>query len=100
MFVRNAWYAAAMSHECASRPLARTILGEQVALFRTTDGRSVALQDRCCHRFAPLSLADVEDGGIRCRYHEMKFNPGGICIEVPGQEKIPPQLCVRAFPLV
>lgn len=47
MFVRNAWYAAAMSHECTSKPLARTILGEQVVLFRTTDERCVALQDRC-----------------------------------------------------
>lgn len=36
-----------MSHECTRQPLARTILGEQVVLFRTTDERCVALQDRC-----------------------------------------------------
>ena len=53
MFVRNTWYVAAFSHECTDRPLARTILGEPVVLFRTPDGAGVALQDRCCHRFAP-----------------------------------------------
>jgi phenylpropionate dioxygenase-like ring-hydroxylating dioxygenase large terminal subunit len=60
----------------------------------------VALQDRCCHRFAPLSLGDVEVDGIRCRYHGIKFGADGLCIEIPGQEKIPPQMCVRAYPLV
>lgn len=100
MFVRNAWYVAAFSHECTDRPLARTLLGESVALFRTPDGVCVALQDRCCHRFAPLSLGDVEADGIRCRYHGMKFNHQGTCIEIPGQSVIPAKMCVRAFPLI
>lgn len=100
MFVRNAWYVAAFAHECTDRPLARTLLGEPVVLFRTPAGECVALQDRCCHRFAPLSLGDVEADGIRCRYHGMKFSPQGACIEIPGQDKIPPKMCVRSFPLM
>ncbi len=100
MFVRNAWYVAAFAHECNDRPLARTLLGEPVVMFRTPAGECVALQDRCCHRFAPLSLGDVEADGIRCRYHGMKFSPQGNCIEIPGQDKIPPKMCVRSFPLI
>ena len=100
MFVRNTWYVAAFSHECSDRPLARTLLGEPVVLFRTPAGECVALQDRCCHRFAPLSLGDVEADGIRCRYHGMKFSPQGTCIEIPGQSAIPPKMCVKCFPLV
>jgi len=69
-------------------------------MFRTPAGECVALQDRCCHRFAPLSLGDVEADGIRCRYHGMKFSPQGNCIEIPGQDKIPPKMCVRSFPLI
>ena len=65
--IRNAWYVAAFAHECNDRPLARTLLGEPVVMFRTPAGECVALQDRCCHRFAPLSLGDVEADGIRCR---------------------------------
>ncbi len=102
MFVKNAWYVAAHASECGQQPqppLARTILNEKMVLFRTADGKPVALEDRCCHRLAPLSLGDVEVGGIRCRYHGMKFNPRGECIEIPGQEQIPPGTCVRAFPL-
>jgi vanillate O-demethylase monooxygenase subunit len=67
MFVKNAWYVAGMSVECTDKPLARTFLNEKVVLFRTAAGTAVALEDRCCHRFAPLSLGDVESHGIRCR---------------------------------
>jgi phenylpropionate dioxygenase-like ring-hydroxylating dioxygenase large terminal subunit len=100
MFVKNAWYVAATSRELLDKPLARVLVGERVVLFRTAEGVAVALEDRCCHRLAPLSLGDVEPGGIRCRYHGMKFNTGGQCVEIPGQDQIPPGMCVRAYPLV
>ncbi len=68
MFIRNAWYVAAFSSECNSdTPLARTLLSERVVLFRTPEGHAVALEDRCCHRLAPLSLGDLEADGLRCR---------------------------------
>ena len=41
-------------------PVARTFLGEQVVLFRGANGTPAALEDRCCHRAAPLSLGTVE----------------------------------------
>lgn len=101
MFIRNAWYVAATSNECSSeRPLARTLLSERVVLFRTPQGQPVALEDRCCHRLAPLSLGDIEEGGLRCRYHGMKFDAAGKCVEIPGQKNIPAVMCVRSFPLV
>jgi phenylpropionate dioxygenase-like ring-hydroxylating dioxygenase large terminal subunit len=100
MFVKNAWYVAATAVELADKPLSRKLLNEKVVLFRGADGHAVALEDRCCHRLAPLSLGDVEPGGIRCRYHGMKFDGRGQCVEIPGQDNIPPGMCVRAFPLV
>lgn len=100
MFIKNAWYVAATSEECTEKPLARTLLNEKVVLFRLPDGIAVALEDRCCHRLAPLSLGDVEEGGIRCGYHGMKFGSDGNCIEIPSQDVIPPGTCVRNFPLV
>ena len=100
MFIRNGWYVAAFSGECNSdKPLARTLLSERVVLFRTPQGRAVALEDRCCHRLAPLSLGDLEADGLRCRYHGMKFDATGRCIEMPGQREIPASMCVRSFPL-
>ena len=48
-------------------PLARTLLGEPVVLFRTGDGTPAALEDRCCHRQLPLSMGEVVGDGIRNR---------------------------------
>lgn len=100
MFVRNAWYMAAMAEECTQKPLARTLLNDLVVMFRTPAGLAVALEDRCCHRMAPLSVGDVEADGIRCRYHGLKFSPHGQCIEIPGQSQIPSGMCVRSYPLI
>ena len=30
----------------------------------------------------------------------MKFNDSGQCIDIPGQDIIPPGMCVQAYPLV
>ena len=101
MWIRNAWHCAGWASELtAEAPLARTILGEPVVMYRTEDGAPVAMEDRCCHRFAPLSKGRVEGDDIRCMYHGLKFDPSGACIEVPGAERIPPQFRVRTFPFV
>ncbi|MES2939834.1 MAG: aromatic ring-hydroxylating dioxygenase subunit alpha [Pseudomonadota bacterium] len=97
-FIRNAWYVAAWDHELqAGTPLARTLLGERVVLYRDAAGRPVALEDRCCHRAAPLSLGRVEGDCIRCMYHGLKFDANGRCVEIPAQAHVPPQAAVRAF---
>ena len=58
MWVRNAWYVAGWLPEFAAGPIhARTIIDRPIALYRTADGGLIALEDRCCHRFAPLSWA-------------------------------------------
>ena len=59
MFMRNCWYVAAWDHEIEDRPLGRILLNEPVVLYRKADGTPVALEDRCVHRQAPLSLGEV-----------------------------------------
>src|SRR5581483_7690444 len=98
-WVRNAWYVAAWEHEIEpGRIVARTIIDQPLVLYRTADGRLVALEDRCCHRFAPLSLGRLEGDDLRCMYHGLKFAPDGRCIEIPGQKQIPQSACVRRYP--
>ena len=46
----NAWYVAAWDHEVNRTILARTIAGRPLAIYRTEDGRPVALADACWHR--------------------------------------------------
>lgn len=98
-FAHNHWYAAAWATEVGDTPFARTILGEPVVLFRQPDGTIAALEDRCPHRLAPLSLGECADGGLRCGYHGMVFNGQGDCIGIPGQDIIPPTARARAYPV-
>ena len=98
MFIRNCWYVAAWDHEVpADGMLARTLLNEPVLLYRDTRGKVVALEDRCCHRAAPLHLGRKEGDCVRCLYHGLRFDPTGACVEIPGQERIPPQTRVRSY---
>ena len=99
MFLRNRWYVAAFSEDLAGKPLGRTLLGEPVVLFRLADGAPVALEDRCVHRQAPLSLGEVVGDALRCSYHGLCFDATGACVRVPGQRAIPPGARVRAYPV-
>jgi vanillate O-demethylase monooxygenase subunit len=100
MFVRNAWYVAAWDHELSRSMLRRIILEEPVVLFRTTEGKPVALEDRCCHRQAPLSLGKLVGNVVTCPYHGLQYDTTGSCIKVPSQEKIPSNARIRSYPVV
>lgn len=57
MFIRNCWYVIAWDHEIQADALfSRTVLNEPVLVYRLGGGGFVAMEDRCCHRLAPLSL--------------------------------------------
>ena len=44
MFLHNCWYVAGWSHDFSSeRPVARTMLGEPIVLYRKADGGIAAL---------------------------------------------------------
>jgi phenylpropionate dioxygenase-like ring-hydroxylating dioxygenase large terminal subunit len=99
-FIRNLWYVAAWSHELgAAAPIGRVILGEPVVLYRRGDGAPVAFEDRCPHRFAPLSLGRIEGDDLRCGYHGLRFGSDGACKEMPARAA-PPRLALRTFPVV
>ncbi len=99
-FVRNCWYVAAYADEVlATAPLQRVVLGEPLVLYRDKAGQVVALEDRCSHRFAPLSLGRIEGDGIRCLYHGLKFGPSGRCMEIPNQDTIPERAHIRSYPV-
>lgn len=100
MFLRNYWYVAATPAEVNNEPLARMLLGEPVVMYRTTDGRPVAFEDRCCHRRAPLSQGHVIGDTLQCGYHGLTFNADGECIAIPGQTTTPPGARVRTYPVV
>lgn len=100
MFAKNVWYVAAWSDEITSTPLARTILEQPVVLFRGQDGHVAAFEDRCCHRGLPLHHGEVVGDCLRCAYHGLEYDRNGICVRIPGQDKIPSKARVKVWPIV
>jgi phenylpropionate dioxygenase-like ring-hydroxylating dioxygenase large terminal subunit len=82
--VTRAWYVACESRELGARPLARTILGTPLVLFRGPGGKPAALLDRCAHRNAPLSLGRSVAGNLECAYHGWRYDTAGVCVKIPG----------------
>jgi vanillate O-demethylase monooxygenase subunit len=100
MFVRNAWYVAAWDHEIGRSMLRRIVLDQPVVLYRTVEGKAVALEDRCCHRQAQLSMGKLVGNIVQCPYHGLQFDPSGTCVKIPSQDRIPPSAKVKSYPLV
>ena len=101
MFLRNCWYVAAIDHELIDgKLLSRMLLGEHVLLYRGESGKVTALNDRCPHRGALLSRGRLEGDAVRCMYHGIKYDGSGKCVQIPGQDMIPPKLRVPGYPVV
>ncbi len=99
-YVRNAWYIAAWPEELEDGLVARTIMDRPLVFFRGPDGKVAALDDRCCHRGAPLSHGQVHEQGIQCGYHGLVFDGSGACVQIPGQDFVPATARVGAWPIV
>src|SRR5262245_15825844 len=100
-YLRNAWYVAAWSDDLGDGGLlGRTILKEPVVLYRMANGEVAAIQDRCSHRFAPLSMGKIVGGDrLQCPYHGLEFNAAGRCVLNPhGNKHISPRAHIRSFP--
>jgi vanillate O-demethylase monooxygenase subunit len=95
-YLRSAWYVAAWSQDLSDMPMAVSILGEPIVLWRAADS-VVALEDRCVHRLAPLSLGRCENARLRCMYHGFLYDSTGAVVEIPGQSTIPPKARVRRY---
>jgi phenylpropionate dioxygenase-like ring-hydroxylating dioxygenase large terminal subunit len=99
MFLRNAWYIGLWAQDLADKPVPKTLLGDKVVFCRLQNGSIAALEDRCRHRAAPLSKGEVEGDALVCGYHGLAFDKAGICVRVPGSERIPPNANIRSYPV-
>jgi nitrite reductase/ring-hydroxylating ferredoxin subunit len=72
----EAWWAVARSEEVTSAKPINVDIGDQpIVLWRDAQGNVRALEDRCPHRRAPLSLGCVLGNGmIQCGYHGWTYD--------------------------
>ena len=84
--LRRYWYPIARTPELSDEPvLAITLLGENLALYRTDSGNLGLVSQRCAHRGASLAYGIPEEDGLRCPYHGWKYSERGHCLEQPAE---------------
>lgn len=98
--IRNCWYVAGRRGEIGRPPIARRLLGIDVALYRTLAGEPVAVRNRCPHRSFPLARGRLDGDNLVCGYHGMAFNADGACVHMPALNSAPASATVRTFPIV
>jgi phthalate 4,5-dioxygenase oxygenase subunit len=102
--MRQHWLPVALVEEVAEpdgAPAEARVLGEDLVVWRDSDGR-VAVMDRACpHRRASLALGRNEEGGLRCLYHGWKFDVDGNVLEMvsePGGSALREKVVHRTYP--
>ncbi len=86
--LRRYWQPVALSSEVAEPdgpPIRVRLLGEDLILFRATDGTLGLVDAFCPHRRAPLFFGRNEECGLRCVYHGWKFDRTGACVDMPSE---------------
>lgn len=101
MYLKNAWYVAAWSHELGDELITRTICDLPVLLYRKENGTAVAIGNLCPHRFAPLHMGRKQGDTVQCMYHGMVFGESGACVLNPHRGGvISPAMRVPAYPVI
>jgi len=97
--LENDWHPVAASAAIGARPVAASLLGRALVLWRSRDGALHAWQDRCPHRGTRLSIGRIVDDKVECAYHGWRFGPDGRCVLVASQpdEKPPENAMVPAY---
>ena len=87
--LRNLWYPIAPSWQVGENPLGVVRLGERIVIWRDRNGVAHALEDRCPHRGARLSLGWNLGDRLACWYHGVEIGPDGTVLDVPAVESCP-----------
>lgn len=97
--LKNYWYVATTSTTLGrTKPLPVVILGQHLVLFRNAQGEAVALDDRCLHRSAPLSLGSVSNGVLKCSYHGWCYDSAGSVCGIPSDGPQKPRITIPTPP--
>jgi phthalate 4,5-dioxygenase oxygenase subunit len=86
--MRRHWMPACMAEEVAEPdgpPVRARLFGEDLVVWRDTQGRLAVMDEHCPHRRASLVLGRNEECGLRCLYHGWKVDVEGNVLEMPSE---------------
>jgi phenylpropionate dioxygenase-like ring-hydroxylating dioxygenase large terminal subunit len=97
--LRNAWYPVLPSWRIHDAPVGITRLGENIVLWRDNQGQVHAIEDRCPHRGARLSLGWNLGERVACWYHGIEIDGSGTVQNVPAVNSCPLEgkQCLRSY---
>ena len=82
--LQNLWHPVLPSWGVGNDPVGIARLSEKIALWRDSDGAVHAIEDRCPHRGARVSLGWNLGERLACWYHGIQINGQGMVEEVPA----------------
>lgn len=99
--VLNKWYPVHASWAVRKQPVGITRLSEKIVLWRGDDGQVRAIEDRCPHRGARLSLGWNKNESIACWYHGFELDGSGTITDVPAVDDCPliSLKCLKSYPV-
>ena len=102
--MRRHWIPACLSEEVAEAdgaPVKIRLLGEDLVVFRDSEGRLGVLDEYCPHRRASLAFGRNEECGLRCLYHGWKMDVEGNVLEMasePPESGFAQKVKMKAYP--
>lgn len=84
--LRRFWYPVLPMDRLDAGPQPFTLLGEDIVVWKMSDGSPAAVRNRCCHRTARLSKGFVEGDWIVCAYHGWTYDATGRCVRIPQND--------------
>lgn len=106
-YLKNVWYAAAISEKVGKKPVEVELCGKQMVLWREeATGRVRCIDNACPHRGAPLSggwITEKEGHScVVCPYHGWALDGEGTLHDVPAASnkgEWPKRPLVDAYPV-
>ena len=86
--MRQHWTPVCLIEEVAEpdgAPVKARVFGEDLVVFRDSDGTVGVLDEKCPHRRVSLVYGRNEEGGLRCLYHGWKMDTQGNVLEMVSE---------------
>ena len=103
--MRRHWTPVCLLEEVSEpdgAPNKARVFGEDLVVFRDTDGRVGVMDEYCPHRRASLVYGRNEEGGLRCLYHGWKMDVDGNVMEMvsePAASGMADKVKHKAYPV-
>lgn len=103
--MRRHWQPVCLAEEVSEpdgKPIRAKMFGEDLVVFRDSDGQVGVMGEFCPHRGASLVYGRNEECGLRCLYHGWKMDVAGNVIEMvsePGESTMAQKVKHKAYPV-